>query len=229
MGAGTVWNEVVMNNTWYYTKNIEEYRRETSALSLLEHGAYNTLIDECYLTQRPIPDDFSRICKMCRAATEEEQKAVEYVLCTFFKKEQNSYVHEGVVQATEKLNKLRDIGRKNAKKRWGGDSRTMESVSKIYNKELKTIVRSDDHTSLFKNFWEAYPNTGRRVNKKGALKIWQTQKLDQFSQPLMAGLDLWKASPGWVDGKYVPLVTTFLNQRRWETPPPVDAVVKDWI
>ena len=32
----------------YYPKNIGDYRRDTMNLSLLEHGVYMTLIDQCF-------------------------------------------------------------------------------------------------------------------------------------------------------------------------------------
>ena len=67
----------------WYPRYYGDYTRDTSHLTLAEHGAYNVLLDHYYATG-PIPDDMPTIMRICRAFDQHEQKAVESVVATFF-------------------------------------------------------------------------------------------------------------------------------------------------
>lgn len=81
-----------------YQKHIGDYRRDTTHLSLLEHGVYNALLDWSYLDELPIPRKTEVVFRRLRAVTEEEQKAVLVVLEEFFTDTEAGWVH-GRVQA----------------------------------------------------------------------------------------------------------------------------------
>jgi uncharacterized protein YdaU (DUF1376 family) len=66
----------------YYERHIGDYVKDTAHLSMLEHGAYNLLMDRYYATEEPIPDE--QKYRVARARTEDEKKAVEIVLDEFF-------------------------------------------------------------------------------------------------------------------------------------------------
>ena len=57
--------------------------RDTGVLTLLEHGAYRTLLDH-YYCEEILPNDMPRLQHLCRATTPEEKKAVEYVVKKYF-------------------------------------------------------------------------------------------------------------------------------------------------
>jgi len=75
---------------------------------------------------------------------------------------------------------------------------------------------------MFNAFWKAYPKKQKRAV---ALKCWQKLKVDEelFTE-IMAGLDRLKQSRQWreQDGKFIPMPSTFLKERRWEDEPEVD-------
>jgi uncharacterized protein YdaU (DUF1376 family) len=57
--------------------------RDTGTLTLLEHGAYRTLLDH-YYCEEILPNDLARLHHLCRAVTDDEKKAVEYVVGKYF-------------------------------------------------------------------------------------------------------------------------------------------------
>jgi len=82
--------------------------------------------------------------------------------------------------------------------------------------------KADKELEMFNAFWKAYPKKQKRAV---ALKCWQKLKVDEelFTE-IMAGLDRLKQSRQWreQDGKFIPMPSTFLNERRWEDEPEVD-------
>lgn len=75
----------------------------------------------------------------------------------------------------------------------------------------------EDTQSAFERFWTIYPN--RKCGKANALKSWNkfkhTSELDEI---ILAAVERQKAWPDWQKdgGQYIPMATTWLNQRRWD-------------
>ena len=78
------------------------------------------------------------------------------------------------------------------------------------NRKIKTESQS------FVSFWEAYP---RKIDRTGCAKLWASFKLDDEAPAVMAGLALWATYWTGRDPQYTPHPSTFLRQRRWESPP----------
>lgn len=76
-----------------------------------------------------------------------------------------------------------------------------------------------DTSAHFDAFWSAWPKHPRKVNRAGCAKKWASQKLDSQAEQIMAALESAKDSADWKreGGRFVPLVATWLNQRRWES------------
>ena len=68
----------------YYQHNIADYRKDTTHLSLLEHGVYRQLLDWAYLDNDPIPKETETVYRRLSARTGEEKNAVNIVLSEFF-------------------------------------------------------------------------------------------------------------------------------------------------
>lgn len=66
----------------HYPRHIGDYLKDTSHLSLLEHGAYARLLDVYYTREGPIPAD--QAARLTGARTREERAAVDSVLAEFF-------------------------------------------------------------------------------------------------------------------------------------------------
>lgn len=68
----------------YYKRYMGDYQRDTSHLSLTEHGAYSLLLDHYYSRRRPLPASIEALYRLCRATTRAEQMAVDAVAAEFF-------------------------------------------------------------------------------------------------------------------------------------------------
>lgn len=80
----------------YFKRNIGDYHRKAGRLSMLEHGAYTLLMDACYDREK-FPTKEQAI-DWCFARTEEEVKAVEYVLTKFFTvNEDGEYIQDRIL------------------------------------------------------------------------------------------------------------------------------------
>ena len=66
----------------YYERHLGDYAKDTSHLSMLEHGAYTLLMDRYYGTEKPIPQN--QVYRVTRANSKDERKAVDAVLSEFF-------------------------------------------------------------------------------------------------------------------------------------------------
>jgi uncharacterized protein YdaU (DUF1376 family) len=62
----------------YYSHNVGDYARDTSHLTIIEHGIYRLLLDWCYLNEKPIPTE--RAMRVGRGYPTETQS----VLSEFF-------------------------------------------------------------------------------------------------------------------------------------------------
>jgi uncharacterized phage protein (TIGR02220 family) len=93
----------------YYRRYVGDYLRDTSRLSMIEHGAYNLLLDYYYADERPLPLDHQELYTMVRAMRPEDRKAVDKVLGLFFRQEPDGYHqkrvdHEIAVSKTARSN-----------------------------------------------------------------------------------------------------------------------------
>lgn len=77
----------------YYRRHIGDYLRDTKHLSLIEHGAYNLLIDLYYIHEKPLTINLKELCRQIRARGAAEQEAVSSVLQEFFWKARRGYKH----------------------------------------------------------------------------------------------------------------------------------------
>ena len=68
----------------------------------------------------------------------------------------------------------------------------------------------------FKKFWESYPHSRRQAKQKCFLR-WKQDGLEERAEEIVAKVEAFKQTMQWQDEKYVPLVTTWLNQKRWDT------------
>lgn len=81
--------------------------------------------------------------------------------------------------------------------------------------------RKKNTTLRFAEFWQLWPNTQRKTNRKGCLQRWHAGNLDACADDILRHVASLKTSTQWLGG-YEPAPMTYLNQRRWE-----DGVVLD--
>ena len=77
----------------YYQFNIGDYRKDTSHLSMLEHGIYRTLLDWYYLDEKPIPKETQVVSRRLRLVSESDSQALKNVLFDFFQEREDGFHH----------------------------------------------------------------------------------------------------------------------------------------
>ena len=87
----------------YYKRNIGDYHKKAGRLSMLEHGAFNLLIDACYDRERfPTMEE---AIDWSWARTDAEVAAVQFVLKKFFILTDGVYVQPRIEEELEKWKK----------------------------------------------------------------------------------------------------------------------------
>ena len=98
----------------YYERHLGDYAKDTTHLSMLEHGAYTLLMDRYYGTERPIPED--QVYRVTRAHTKEERKAVDAVLGEFFTLVQSDWnqgrINAEIAKMQSKVKAAQENGRR---------------------------------------------------------------------------------------------------------------------
>jgi uncharacterized protein YdaU (DUF1376 family) len=114
----------------YYTFNIGDYRRDTSHLTLLEHGIYRQLIDSYYLGEQPLCADDAILMRTHSIRTQEEEKAFRNVMNDFFERRDDGYHHRGCEKNIEQYRSKSKKASDSAKARWEKDAEGMRTHSK---------------------------------------------------------------------------------------------------
>lgn len=98
----------------YYQHHIGDYRRDTTHLSLLEHGVYRQLLDMYYISETAIPEETESVMRRLCARTDEERNAVITVLNEFFSLA-NGYSHARCEREISSYKAKADRARNNGK------------------------------------------------------------------------------------------------------------------
>jgi uncharacterized protein YdaU (DUF1376 family) len=102
----------------FYQFNIGDYRRDTSHLTLLEHGIYRQLLDTYYLSENPIKLDLEEVMRTHSVRTADEERALKNVLKDFFDETSDGYFHKGCDRNIEAYRKKSKMASESAKARW---------------------------------------------------------------------------------------------------------------
>ncbi len=76
--------EVLLSSKPWFAFYPGDYVSKTRSLSMLEHGAYWSLLTHYYSTGKALPLGMDRICRIVGATMLDEQKAVLHVMKTYF-------------------------------------------------------------------------------------------------------------------------------------------------
>ncbi len=103
----------------YYERHLGDYARDTAHLSMLEHGAYNLLLDRYYATEAGIPEDQAH--RLARARTKEERQAVDAVLGEFFELVDGIWINhraeEEIAKAQTRIKAAKENGKRGGRPR----------------------------------------------------------------------------------------------------------------
>lgn len=108
--------EVGTEAVHFYQRHIGDYQKDTSDLSLLEHGVYAMLLDHYYAHERALPNEVTRLHRICKAATPTERRAVETIVSRFFTPQEDGLLHNQRADIEiAKYNRAADAARENGK------------------------------------------------------------------------------------------------------------------
>lgn len=103
----------------YYERHLGDYARDTAHLTMMEHGAYNLLLDRYYTTEEGIPA--VQVHRLTRARTKDERKAVDAVLGEFFTLVDGAWTHrraeEEIAKAQVRIKAAKENGKLGGRRR----------------------------------------------------------------------------------------------------------------
>ena len=130
----------------YYPHHIGDYDSHTAHLSWLEDMAYRRLICLYYRTEKPLPLVEHDVCRLIRAQTPQEKKAVIQVLNEFFIKQSDGWhstrCNDEINKANIKAERNREVGKK------GGRPRKIETTEVNKNNPKITQMVSEINPNI---------------------------------------------------------------------------------
>jgi len=102
----------------YYQHNIGDYRKDTSHLTLLEHGIYRQLLDTYYLDEQPLTNDIAKLMRSHSVRNADEQQSLQNVLTDFFVLTEKGYIHTRCDKELAHLYAKSESARASANARW---------------------------------------------------------------------------------------------------------------
>jgi uncharacterized protein YdaU (DUF1376 family) len=218
----------------YYQHHIGDYRKDTSHLSLLEHGIYRQLLDLYYISEKPLD---AKALRLICARTEEEQALTLQLLDEFFTKKGDKYYHSRCDAEIICYHGKKTKAKASAEIRWNKnkylqDANALQSDSErnANHKPLtnnhkpltinhnKTIAQTSLLDDGFNEFWNFYP---KKVGKDKAKTEWNKKK--PKIDDVLKALEWQKDSEQWDKG-FIPNPATYISQGRWQDEPIVKGV-----
>jgi uncharacterized protein YdaU (DUF1376 family) len=162
---------------YYYQHHIGDYRKDTSHLSLLEHGIYRQLLDLYYITEKPLD---KKSIRLIGARTDQEIAMAELILNEFFEKKGTKYFHKRCDDEIQNYKLKSKSASESSKKRWNNikklqDANAMPTQSER-NANQEPITKNQK-TSLPKDF-KVSERVIKWANEKGYRDL--NKHLDNF-------------------------------------------------
>ena len=226
----------------YYQFNIGDYASHTRGLSLYEDLAYRRLLDEYYLSERPLNSGIASVAR--QIGMRDQEKEVEFVLTCFFSLTDKGWIHTRADREIQhfhsKIEQASKAGKASAERRLNGRSTERSTdVQPTNNQEPitnnhKPVIKTQRGTRLPTDFvlpndWIAFCQQERQdLNPH---KVFDGFKDFWISKPGAGGVKLdWTATwRNWVRSQSSP--KTFENKFdvahvTTPTPPNQDAALR---
>lgn len=192
----------------WYPKDMGKYARDTGHLSLVEHGAYNLLLDYYYSkgslldlfeqcsSNGQLMVDNSRAYLLCKAMTKAEQQAVDTVLKRFFPidgkgRHRNKRADEIIETQTEKHETRVRVGTENRRKAFlkQCSSNAVQTQTKT-KKETQGAFHSEKLGEKKAFSIDLYLKDADRSKAREAAPQWDQQLLmREYDQRVNVGVD----------------------------------------
>lgn len=123
---------------------IGDYQRDTGHLSLAEHGAYLTMLQHYYATERPLPTG-KALYRLLRAETKAERDAVDRVVATYWIEQDGGLINRRGADEIARADHQRAVNREVGRRGGRPPSRT-DSVSDSVSVETDSV--SDENRTI---------------------------------------------------------------------------------
>jgi uncharacterized protein YdaU (DUF1376 family) len=211
----------------YYRRYVGDYLRDTVRLSMLEHGAYNLMLDYYYADEQPLPLERDELYVMVRAMSSADRKAVDKVLSLYFSEAEDGYRHKRAdreIQVAQRtIAKQRLSGSESAAKRWSTDESTDRSTHNstdgltdglsggLKDAYADTTTNHQPPTTSLQppaTSKTTSPPAGflafwsvypsrRRVGRRKCLEVWVKQRLEAKATDICLHVEAMKLTPDW--------------------------------
>ena len=112
----------------YYERHLGDYAKDTTHLSMLEHGAYALLLDRYYSSEEGILDQIKY--KICQTKNQKERSAVDFILSSFFELVDGRWINKRAEIEINKYKKRVVAAQENGKK--GGRPKASDNPTKTH-------------------------------------------------------------------------------------------------
>lgn len=188
----------------HYPHHIGDFNSATRHISRDERWFYRDLIEMYYDYEKPLPDDFTWICRKLMATTEQEQTLVEQVLVEFFIIRDdgwhNAKCDEVLADYHQNITNKSNAGKASAaakarknKASKGNTTPVEQNSTTVINQKPKTINHSKDIADL-----REYLNTvsGRKFKNMGNLeaRLKEGHSVDDVKQVIDYKVEDWQGT-----------------------------------
>lgn len=112
----------------YYSFNPKDYMSKTAFLEPMEDLAYRRMLDHCYLTELPLPEDVSEIAMLIRMRTHTE--SIKVVLHYFFELTPQGYVCDRIARELAAYHSKSEKAKASADARWSKHRNKIKDLPK---------------------------------------------------------------------------------------------------
>ncbi|KKL11339.1 hypothetical protein LCGC14_2546830 [marine sediment metagenome] len=212
-----------------------DYLRDTAHLTTQEHGAYLLLIFHYWGRFSPPKDDDVMLARIINISLR-QWKRIRPVIQEFFDVRDGKWFHYRIEaemrKASDIMMKRSEAGKKSDAKRntcsthdehmgcgpspspSPSPSKDLKVKNNVLSEAESTTPAKHKYTSLFEEFWKAYPV---KRGKGAAFKAYKRARASGVNNAaLIAAIsEARQKSPEWAKG-YIQHPATWLNQRGWE-------------
>jgi uncharacterized protein YdaU (DUF1376 family) len=175
----------------YYTFNIGDYASHTKGLTLLEDLAYRRLLDEYYLTERPLNGCSTDVARMIGMRGNEQE--VDYVLRSFFTKNDegfwiNARADREIQHFKSKSEKSSRAGKASAERRLNERS---TNVQRMFNGCSTNVQPTNNQQPITNNQNKEINNKDSDEEKKNKKQQAARATRSNFSKPSDVDEKVW--------------------------------------
>ena len=217
-----------MKKIFAYQHNIEKYRRDTGDLSLEQHGAYRTLMDEFYLTGGFLPAEKKSLYRLAKAQNLHERRAIDFIVARYWRDRGDGYLTQKM--AENELERISKVASENSEKRKAQLSKNkelQELTAQLQPCQPITINQKEERESVagvkisplelsmeFEIFWNEYP---KQVGKNEARRQYQTARESGVTHAtIIDGVKRYIAIAATTEQRFIPNPGKWLNDGRWD-------------